>query len=50
MVTPTGEIADLECKAQDAERMARKSPFMKDRKRFADIATEYRQRADSLRG
>jgi hypothetical protein len=49
MTDRTAEIIDLDRKARDAERMAEKSPFMADRKRFADIAQDYRRRAAKLR-
>lgn len=43
------EIADLEQKAREADRMAAKSPFAEDRRRFADVAAELRRRAGSLK-
>lgn len=43
------QIADLERKAAEADRMAAKSPFKSDRARFSALADEYRRRAAALR-
>lgn len=49
MTCDAATIADLELKAREADRMAGKSPFASDRKRFGDVAAEYRRRADRLK-
>lgn len=50
MTDQTAAIAHLERQAIEADRMAAKSPFAADRKRFADMASEYRTSALKLRG
>lgn len=50
MTDETASIAHLERQAVEADRMAAKSPFPADRKRFADMASGYRARALKLRG
>lgn len=42
------QIADLERKAAEADRMVAKSPFRFDGERFRAIAEEYRRRASDL--
>lgn len=41
---------DLERLAREADRMADKSPFGKDRERFRSVADDYRKRAEKARG
>jgi|GEM_PF-5542060 len=48
MVERADEILDLHRKALEARSMASKSPFLKDRKRFSDIADDYQRRAEHL--
>jgi len=49
MTSNMDDVGDLERKAREADRMAAKSPFQRDRERFADVAKEYRLRAERLR-
>lgn len=49
MTDNSEKIIDLERRAVDAERAADKSPFMGDRKRFAEIAAQYRADAAKLK-
>lgn len=50
MTDQSAAIAHLERQAFEADRMAAKSPFAADRKRFATIAANYRAKASGLRG
>jgi hypothetical protein len=50
MTDQTAAIAHLDRQAVEADRMAARSPFPADRKRFADMADDYRVKALKLRG